>query len=58
LDRVTDSYPVHYRAPVPRLYLSPELISIDTRRGARIHLSKPAHNFLDQRIGDIHIRAQ
>jgi len=54
---VKDSHPLHYRAPVPCLYPSAEIVSIDTRRGARIYLSTPAQDFLVLRIAD-DIRAQ
>jgi hypothetical protein len=58
LDRVKDLYPVRYRAQVACQYPSPVSVSIDTRRGTRINLSKPAQDFLVPGIGDVHIRSQ
>jgi hypothetical protein len=51
-------YPVRYRAPVACPLPSPEFVSTQTHHGTRIHLSKPAQDFLVPRIADIHIRAQ
>jgi hypothetical protein len=55
---VKDSHPVHYRVPVACLYPLPEFVSIDTRRGTRIHLSKPAQDFLVPRAAADEIRAK